>query len=221
VDPRSALPPIRFPVAGNWLVLNPPGHPPHAYDISRLGPGGRLTSAPLWRIVVGRARPDEIFGWQTPVEAPVAGHVVEATDGIDDRMRLNPLVDVPASLLIRPARAKGDLAQLAGNHVVIESGGLYVVLAHLRRGSLAVREGQHIDVGAVAGRNRELGKHPRAAPASPRDGRTRLPLGEGRPVPHRSIRALARSPMGAHARRAAASPPRSDPNHAGRLGRTA
>jgi hypothetical protein len=27
--------------------------------------------------------------------------------------------------------------------------------------------------------------------------------------------------MGAHARRAAASPPRSDPNHAGRLGRTA
>jgi murein DD-endopeptidase MepM/ murein hydrolase activator NlpD len=151
VDPRSALPPIRFPVAGNWLVLNPPGHPPHAYDISRLGPGGRLTSAPLWRIVVGRARPDDIFGWQTPVEAPVAGHVVEATDGIDDRMRLNPLVDVPASLLIRPARAKGDLAQLAGNHVIIESGGLYVVLAHLRRGSLAVREGERIELGQPLG----------------------------------------------------------------------
>lgn len=132
-------------------MLNPPGHPPHAYDISRLGPGGRFTSAPLWRIVVGWTHADEIFGWQTPVEAPVAGHVVEATDGIDDRMRLNPLIDVPASLLIRPARAKGDLGQLAGNHVVIEFGGLYVVLAHLRRGSLAVGEGDHVEVGQSLG----------------------------------------------------------------------
>lgn len=100
--------------------------------------------------MAGRARPDEIFGWQTPVEARVAGHVVEAT-GIDDRMRLNPLVDLSASLLIRPARAKGDLAQLAGNHVIIESGGLYVVLAHLRRGSLAVREGERIELGQPLG----------------------------------------------------------------------
>ena len=27
-------PSIRFPLLGTWLVLNPPGHPRHAYDIS-------------------------------------------------------------------------------------------------------------------------------------------------------------------------------------------
>jgi murein DD-endopeptidase MepM/ murein hydrolase activator NlpD len=101
--------------------------------------------------VVGRARADEIFGWQTPVEAPDAGLVVEATDGIDDRMRLNPVIDVPASLLVRPARAKGDLGQLAGNHVVIEFGGRSLVLAHMRRGSLAIREGERVEVGQSLG----------------------------------------------------------------------
>lgn len=142
---------IRFPLVGSWLVLNPPGHPPHAFDISRLGPGGRLTSAPLRRILAGRARASEVFGWEAPISSPVAGEVVEAIDGIDDRMRLNPIVDVPASLLVRPARANGDLGQLAGNHVVIRVEGLHIVLAHLRRGSVTVAEGDPVEAGQPIG----------------------------------------------------------------------
>src|SRR5918994_7252705 len=142
---------IRFPLMGSWLVLNPPGHPPHAFDISRLGPRGRLASVPLWRIVAGRASAGDVFGWEAPISSPVAGEVVQARDGIDDRTRLNPIVDVPASLLIRPARAKGDLGQLAGNHVVIRVDGAFVVIAHLRRGSLAVAKGEHVEVGHPLG----------------------------------------------------------------------
>jgi Peptidase family M23 len=144
-------PSIRFPFPGTWLVLNPPGHPRQAYDISRIGPRGRLTSAPLWRIIAGRARADEVFGWEEPVSAPLRGEVVQAVDEIDDRIRLNPIVDVPASLLVRPARAKGDLKMLAGNHVVIESDNRFAVLAHLRLGSVKVSTGDRVEVGQHLG----------------------------------------------------------------------
>ena len=125
-------------MSGTWLVLNPPGHPPYAYDISRIGRHGRLTSVPRWKIVAGRARADQVFGWGQPVTAPVNGEVLQAVDEFDDRMTLNPVVDVPASLVVRSARAKGNLRLLAGNHVVIGFDGLYAVLAHLRRGYQAL-----------------------------------------------------------------------------------
>lgn len=77
----------------------------------------------------------------------MTGEVVQAVDEIDDRMALNPVVDVPASLLVRPARAKGSLRLLAGNHVVIGFEGLFAVLAHLRRGSVKVNVGDRMEVG--------------------------------------------------------------------------
>jgi murein DD-endopeptidase MepM/ murein hydrolase activator NlpD len=40
---------------------------------------------------------------------------------------------------------------LAGNHVVIEFDGVFAVLAHLRRGSVRVAQGDHVEIG------RELG----------------------------------------------------------------
>lgn len=144
-------PSIRFPLLGTWLVLNPPGHPRHAYDISRIGPRGRLTSAPLWRILTGRAQAVEVHGWGQQVTAPVDGEVVQSVDEIDDRTVLNPIVDVPASLLVRPARAKGSLKLLAGNHVVIRFDGLFAVLAHLQRGSVSVAEGDSVKIGQPLG----------------------------------------------------------------------
>jgi hypothetical protein len=195
-------------------VLNPPGHPPHAYDISKIGPSGRLTSAPFWRIVAGRAQAEEIFGWETPVAAAVAGQVIEAVDGIEDRVRLNPIVDVPASLLIRPARAKGVLGRLAGNHVVIEFGGLYIVLAHLRRGSLAVAEGERVEVesplGAIGNSGNTLAPHLHLHVMDGPDFRA------AKVVPFRVERYERwldrRSPMGTAAGRAAATSKGPDPN---------
>lgn len=159
----TPVPTVTFPVSGTWLVLNPPGHPPHAYDISRVDQRGRLTPEPLWRIVAGRVRAEEVFGWGETVSAPVAGEIVQAVDQIGDRRRLNPLIDIPASLLIRPARAKGDLRMLAGNHVVIASDGVFAVLAHLRRGSVQVAPGDRVEVGqrlgAVGNSGNTLGPH--------------------------------------------------------------
>lgn len=156
-------PKVRFPLMGTWLMVNPPGHPRHAYDISRVGPRGRIAAASIASFVAGLARADQVYAWEQPIGSPVDGEVVTAVDGIEDRLRLRPLVDVPASMLIRPARAKGDLAQLAGNHVVIAFDGFYAVLAHIRRGTVAVSPGERVAqgqrIGLVGNSGNTLGPH--------------------------------------------------------------
>jgi hypothetical protein len=69
-----------------------------------------------------------IFG--APVVSPCAGRVVSARDGLRDHTPPRSDPDVPA-----------------GNSVVIDCGGIHVVLAHLRQGSVAVEEGQQLAAG--------------------------------------------------------------------------
>jgi murein DD-endopeptidase MepM/ murein hydrolase activator NlpD len=142
---------LQFPLRGAWLVLNPPGHPRFAYDISALGPDGRLAKVSWWRVATGQARAQDVVGWGREVFAPVGGRVVQAVNDVPDRIRLNPIVDVPASMIIRPARARGNLAMLAGNHVVIGFDELFAVLAHMQRGSVRVTEGDVVTVGEQLG----------------------------------------------------------------------
>lgn len=68
-----------------------------------------------------------------------------------DRERLVPLVDIPASLVARPLRAKGDLTAPTGNHVLIAFEGLVALVAHLRRGSVAVAGGERVSEGQELG----------------------------------------------------------------------
>ncbi len=74
-----------------------------------------------------------IFG--TRVLAPCAGRVVVATDGHPD---------------LPPPEV--DRAHMAGNHVILECGAVWVVLGHLQRGSVAVRADDRLAVGQPLGR---------------------------------------------------------------------
>ncbi|MDN2567745.1 M23 family metallopeptidase [Aquibium sp. A9E412] len=74
--------------------------------------------------------------WGRPILAPAAGRVVAAVDRFPD----NP----PGAM---------DPANPAGNHVVLDLGaGEYAFLAHLRTGSVAVRQGERVAAGAMIGR---------------------------------------------------------------------
>ena len=82
------------------------------------------------------ARNEDYFAWDRPIVAPAAGIVVRAVDGVDDNR--------PAAMNPR---------QPFGNHVVIDLGnGEFAMLAHLRRGSVAVRAGTRVAAGRVIGR---------------------------------------------------------------------
>jgi murein DD-endopeptidase MepM/ murein hydrolase activator NlpD len=78
---------------------------------------------------------DRYAAWDAEVVSPCDGVVAAAVDQFPD--------------LPPPWR---DPAHPAGNHVAIESGGATVYLAHLRRGSVAVRAGDRVRAGQPVGR---------------------------------------------------------------------
>lgn len=78
---------------------------------------------------------EDYYCWNRPILAPAAGTVVEAVDGLPD--------NVPGEM---------DRAHPAGNHVILDHGnGEYSLLAHLRSGSVAVRQGARVAAGARLG----------------------------------------------------------------------
>lgn len=83
----------------------------------------------------GRA-PEDYHCWDRPILAPAAGTVAAAVDGLPDQ-----------------AIGETDPENPAGNHVVLDLGnGEFAFLAHLRRGSVAVKVGDRVESGQEIGR---------------------------------------------------------------------
>jgi hypothetical protein len=143
--------PLRPPLRGEWLVLNPPGHSRYAFDLVRIDPGTkRAARGSFARFLVGRLRADDVFGWEQRVFAPLDGEVVAAHHSEPDRSQLRPLVDGPASF-IRPLLSKNRLEKVAGNHIVLSTVAGYVLLAHLRQRSVTVKVGDRVEAGQQLG----------------------------------------------------------------------
>ena len=82
------------------------------------------------------ARNEDHYCWGEPVYAPAAGRVVTAVDSVADNARPGPK----------------NAESPPGNYVVIDHGdGEHSLLAHFRRGSVAVREGDAVASGALLG----------------------------------------------------------------------
>lgn len=117
-------------------------------------------------VLPGDDRAYRTFGW--PVLAPCSGRVVFAVDGRRDLPP--PHVD--------------DQDHLAGNHVLLECAGVHVVLAHLRRGSVRVSEGDAIQAGQVLGNagNSGVSNEPHLHIHAQKPGTADAPM-SGEPVP--------------------------------------
>jgi murein DD-endopeptidase MepM/ murein hydrolase activator NlpD len=92
---------------------------------------------------------DRFIAFGQPILAPVAGRVVSVHDGeVDHVARRSQLALVPYALT-QAARVRGGASAIAGNHVILEleDRRAYVVLAHLRAGSIRVREGESVAAG--------------------------------------------------------------------------
>lgn len=84
-------------------------------------------------------RLDSYASYRQPVIAAAVGTVVAAKDGIADNTPMKP----PANLAAQDS---------AGNHVIIQTGpGVYVLYAHLHRGSVKVRKGDKVQAGSSLG----------------------------------------------------------------------
>jgi hypothetical protein len=154
---------LDLPFRGRWQARNSPARrvPSHgthrfgvtyAIDFVAVADDGR--SAPRsWRSVLS-VEPPEIFrGFGVPILTPAAGTVVLTHDGEADHVaRRSTPAQIPYAFG-QVARVRAGAAAIAGNHVVLRLGpaGPYVLLAHLRRGTVRVAPGDELDLGAPVG----------------------------------------------------------------------
>jgi hypothetical protein len=115
------------------------------------------------------ANPAAYLIYGDPVLAPCRGRVVFAEDGA---------ADMPPP--------QTDRTHMAGNHVILECGSVWIVLGHLQRGSVAVHVGQIAEPGHVLGLVGNSGNtgEPHLHVHAQRPGSTIAPL-SGEPMPIR------------------------------------
>lgn len=160
---------MRFPLRGDWLVETTPAHriPSHgtdlfgqryAYDFIRTAdrPGHHAYPGSNLRLLVAGARTKDFYAWGQPVHAALDGQVVTAVDGVAERRRVHPVRESWRALrnaaVLGRAGARFDPTLLAGNYVIVQSGQVCALYAHLATGSVAVTQGQRVRSGEIVGR---------------------------------------------------------------------
>lgn len=101
-----------------------------AIDWMRIDAQGKLLSGDPTRV-------ESFLAYDQPVLAIADATVTEVLDGLDDQ--------VPGSL---PDPATITIANVDGNHIIVDLGhGLYAFYAHLKKGTLRVKKGDHVKRG--------------------------------------------------------------------------
>lgn len=154
----STLDPVllTLPFHGTWLARNSPARrvPSHGthlfattYAMDFIAVTGRRTATERdWRTLFATEPVDRFVAFGRPILAPAHGRVVSIHDGeVDHEARRSQLALVPYALT-QAARARQGANALAGNHVILQlaDGRGFVVLAHLRAGSIRVRTGESV-----------------------------------------------------------------------------
>ena len=151
-------------LVGAWTVRNSPADRVPSHGTSAFGTAYAIDLVPVddrgwsarrgWRSWVTTEPPQSFTGFGAEVRAPVGGRVVQVLDGEPDHVaRRSPLAGLGYALT-QARRVRAGVAAVAGNHVVVEvaPGGPFVLVAHLRRGSVVVAPGDAVVVGDALGR---------------------------------------------------------------------
>lgn len=152
----SASVDLSYPFEGLWLVQNSPANrvpshgtsvfaTSHAIDFVPVTDNGR--TAPITLTSLVQPQPADLFpGFGRPILSPAAGRVWAVSDGEPDHPAYRGFPSIRYALT-QGRRATTGWSALAGNHVLIDSNGIFIALCHLLRGSITVRPGQDVSVG--------------------------------------------------------------------------
>ena len=192
---------LDFPFSGRWTVQNSPANrvPSHgthlfgtayAIDFVAVDASGR-SAPPSFRSLFGTEPPEAFTGFGAPVLAPVSGTVAAVHDGEPDHEARRSPLSLAGYALSQPSRVRRGAPGIAGNHVVLAvgsgTGGSYVLLAHLRRGSVSVAAGDAVAAGSPVGECGNSGNstephvHVQATDSMDWDSARGLPLAFARP----------------------------------------
>lgn len=150
---------LDLPFRGLWVARNSPARrvPSHGtdafgvtYAIDFIAVDRRGRSADrTWRTFFGVEPPEVFRGFGQPVLSPTGGLVVATHDGEADHSARRSQITLVPYALGQVRRVRAGAAALAGNHVVIalHPGGPFVLVAHLRRGTIGVAPGDAVASG--------------------------------------------------------------------------
>jgi hypothetical protein len=154
---------LALPFRGRWLARNSPARrvPSHGtelfattYAMDFIAVQGRRTATTRdWRTLLATEPVERFFAFGQPILAPAAGTVVSVHDGeADHAARRSQFALIPYAVT-QAARVRAGAGTIAGNHVIIKlaDGDGYVLLAHLRAGSIRVRTGEPVAPGGEVG----------------------------------------------------------------------
>lgn len=152
---------LEYPFVGRWMVQNSPADrvPSHgtprfasSFAIDFVPVDESLRSARFGVVSLLRPEPPEKFaGFGRPVTAPVDGTVAAVHDSAPDHPAYRGLPSLGYALTQR-RRIEAGWRELAGNHIMIDTGSAVVALCHLQRGSTRVQVGYRVRAGELVGR---------------------------------------------------------------------
>jgi hypothetical protein len=136
-------PTLELPLRGAWAVVRSPGHHRYAYDFAAIeGPKGGYFRKPLVRLLLSGASVEDSHSWARTVRAPLDATVIELCGDVPDRPTVQAFQRRVRILRTRPQAR--DLRALAGNFVMLKCQRWFVLLAHLRHGSIRVNVGEAV-----------------------------------------------------------------------------
>lgn len=142
---------IEPPIRGQWAIYNPPGHPSLAFDFLAVNESKSLyRKGNFLRHLVSFIPVEDTLSWSSPIFSPVDGIVVASHDIEKDRKKISFLYDL-ISLLINKPKVSDGFGAFGGNHIMIRTGDVFVLLCHLKQGSSKVRKGDVVKVGQHLG----------------------------------------------------------------------
>jgi murein DD-endopeptidase MepM/ murein hydrolase activator NlpD len=158
---RDSVIAIDFPLRGIWITPHTPGTKVPSHGTSNFGesyaidfvmikdndpfkkPYGKSFFSYLFR---GLALSD-FYGWGQTIYSPVDGEVVSIVDSVEERNPVRIFNDIANAIKVTNNYTQhgGSPDSIAGNYVLIKySNDLYVLLAHMKKGSIIVKPGQKI-----------------------------------------------------------------------------
>lgn len=159
-DPNLSPVELALPFDGWWLAVNTPARrvPSHgthflgqtfAIDFTAVDARRRTAAVRDWRTVLATEPATRFFAFDRPILSPIDGHVVSVHDGEPDHAARRSPLQILLYLATQGSRLRRGLGAVAGNHVILglDTDGPYVMLAHLRAGSLRVHPGDRVVVG--------------------------------------------------------------------------